>query len=98
MQDSDLDNSALNTIIVDIPFALISRANQDTQNKDSTNQEAQESRDSGLDREHTHLLTLALISPSTTNAPPLTTTLTNGQNSLIDGQNSPIKEETHSLS
>jgi hypothetical protein len=27
MQEGDLDNFALDTIIVDIPFALISRAN-----------------------------------------------------------------------
>jgi hypothetical protein len=83
-----LDDFALDTIIVDVPFAPISRANQDTQNKDLTNQEAQESRDSGLDGEHAHLLTLAPTSPSTTNALPSTTTLTNGQNSLIE-------EETH---
>jgi hypothetical protein len=37
MQEGDLDNSALDTIIVDVPFALISRANQDAQNKDLTN-------------------------------------------------------------
>jgi hypothetical protein len=86
-----LDNFALDTIIVDVLFVLTSRTNQDTQNKDLTNQEAQESRDSGSDREHTHLLTLALTSPFATNLPPSTTTLTNGQNSLIE-------EETHSLS
>jgi hypothetical protein len=37
MQEGDLDNFALDTIIVDVPFALISRANQDAQNKDLTN-------------------------------------------------------------
>jgi hypothetical protein len=37
MQDGDLDDFALDTIIVDVLFALISRANQDAQNKDLTN-------------------------------------------------------------
>jgi len=37
MQEGNLDNFALDTIIVDVLFALISRANQDTQNKDLTN-------------------------------------------------------------
>ena len=37
MQEGDLDDSALDTIIVDVPFAPISRANQDAQNKDLTN-------------------------------------------------------------
>ena len=71
--EGDLDNSTLDTIIVDVPFAPISLANQ----------EAQGSRDSCSDEEHIQLLT-----PATTNAPPSTTTLTNGQNS-------PIEEETH---
>jgi hypothetical protein len=86
MQEGDLDNSVLDTIIVNVPFAPINRTNQDTQNEDSTNQEAQGSRDSCSDEEHIQLLT-----PATTNAPPSTTTLTNGQNS-------PIEEETHSPS
>ena len=77
MQEGDLDNLVLDTIIVNVLFALISRANQDAQNKDSTNQEAQESRDSGLDREYAYLLTLALILLFTTNALLLTTTFTN---------------------
>ena len=81
-----MDNFALNTIIVDVPFALISRTNQDTQNDDLANQEAQGSRDSYSDEEHIQLLTLA-----TTNTLPSTTTLTNRQNSLI-------KEETYSPS
>ena len=81
--EGDLDDSTLDTIIVDVPFAPISLANQDTQNEDSANQEAQGSRDSCSDKEHIQLLT-----PATTNAPPSTTTLTNGQNS-------PIEEETH---
>ena len=33
----DLDDFTLDTIIVDILFVLISRANQDTQNKDLAN-------------------------------------------------------------
>jgi hypothetical protein len=33
MQEGDLDNLVLNTIIVDILFALISRTNQDTQKR-----------------------------------------------------------------
>jgi hypothetical protein len=35
--EGNLDNFALNTIIVDVLFVLISRTNQDTQNKDLTN-------------------------------------------------------------
>ena len=35
--EGDLDNSTLDTIIVDVPFAPISLANQDTQNEDSAN-------------------------------------------------------------
>jgi hypothetical protein len=37
MQEGNLDDFALDTIIVDVPFAPISRANQDAQNKDSAN-------------------------------------------------------------
>jgi len=81
--EGNLDDSTLDTIIVDVPFAPISLANQDTQNEDLANQEAQGSRDSCSDEEHIQLLT-----PATTNALPSTTTLTNGQNS-------PIEEETH---
>jgi len=50
--EGDLDDSTLDTIIVDVPFVPTSRANQDTQNKDSANQEAQGLRDSGSDEEH----------------------------------------------
>ena len=50
--EGNLDNFTLNTIIVDVPFAPISLANQDTQNEDSANQEAQGSRDSCSDEEH----------------------------------------------
>jgi hypothetical protein len=37
MQEGNLDNLVLDTIIVNIPFTLISRANQDAQNKDLAN-------------------------------------------------------------
>jgi hypothetical protein len=40
MQEGDLDDFALDTIIVDVLFALISRTNQDTQNDNLANQEA----------------------------------------------------------
>jgi len=35
--EGDLDDFTLDTIIVDVPFALISLANQDTQNEDLAN-------------------------------------------------------------
>jgi len=35
--EGDLDNFTLNTIIINILFALISLANQDTQNEDLAN-------------------------------------------------------------
>ena len=71
--EGDLDDFTLDTIIVDVLFALISLANQDTQNEDLANQEAQGSRDSCLDKKHIQLLTLAI-----TNALLLITTFTNG--------------------
>jgi len=37
MLEGDLDDSTLDTIIVDVPFAPISLANQDTQNEDLAN-------------------------------------------------------------
>jgi hypothetical protein len=37
MQEGNLDNSTLNTIIMDVLFALISRTNQDTQNDNLAN-------------------------------------------------------------
>jgi hypothetical protein len=37
MQEGDLDDLVLDTIIVDVLFAPINRTNQDTQNKDLTN-------------------------------------------------------------
>jgi hypothetical protein len=37
MQEGNLDNFALNTIIVNVLFALISRTNQDTQNDNLAN-------------------------------------------------------------
>jgi len=35
--EGDLNNFTLDTIIVNVPFILTSRANQDTQNKDLAN-------------------------------------------------------------
>jgi hypothetical protein len=37
MQEGNLNNLVLNTIIIDIPFTLINRTNQDTQNDDLAN-------------------------------------------------------------
>ena len=37
MQEGNLDDLVLDTIIVDILFALINRTNQDTQNEDLAN-------------------------------------------------------------
>ena len=70
--EGNLDNFTLNTIIVNVLFAPISLANQDTQNEDLANQEAQGSRNSYSNKEHIQLLTLAI-----TNALLLITTLTN---------------------
>jgi hypothetical protein len=39
--EGNLDNFTLNTIIIKVPFAPNSRANQDAQNRDLANQEAQ---------------------------------------------------------
>ena len=58
---------------MDVLFAPISLANQDTQNEDLANQEAQGSRNSYSNKEHIQLLTLAI-----TNALLLITTFTNG--------------------
>ena len=93
--DGDLDNSVLDTTIVDVPYIPRSEgpANQEAQNdlqaRVLANQEGQGSRDketrtlnTELEGEQNHLLTLALILL-------LTTTLANGQNSPIEEDNRP---------
>jgi hypothetical protein len=37
MQEGNLDNLVLDIIIINVPFALINRTNQDTQNEDLAN-------------------------------------------------------------
>ena len=84
--EGDLDDLVLNTIIVDVLYnPTINPANQNAQNdpqaSDSTNQEAQGSRDletpnSRSNGEHIQLITLDLTTLST---------------------NSAIEEETHSI-